>query len=212
VNLDRFDLIYFVALVTAIILHEIAHGVVALWFGDPTAKEAGRITLNPMPHVDPFGSVILPAMGVLSGLPVIGWAKPVPVNPMRLRNRRRDMLYVSLAGPGTNFALAIGAALFARSQYDGRFVFTLADLPLVVAIPLVFAIVNLFLGLFNFLPLPPLDGAALIERVLPRQWLPGWYRFRQYGFLVLFLLVFMTSFPSRIFEPFLEELYDFVLG
>jgi Zn-dependent protease len=213
VDIDRFDIVFFVALVAAIILHEIAHGVVAWWFGDDTAKRAGRITLNPVPHVDPFGSLILPALGVLSGIPVIGWAKPVPVNPARLRNRRRDMLIVSLAGPGTNFALAGIAAVIARSLYHdtGAPIVFLEDLPIGAVIALSFAVVNLFLGLFNFLPIPPLDGAAMIERALPESALQGWYRFRPYGILVLFLLVFMTDFTTRVFEPFLEELYDFVL-
>jgi Zn-dependent protease len=213
VHLDRITVVEFVALVIAVILHEISHGVVALWFGDDTAKRAGRLTLNPVPHIDPFGSIILPALGALSGIPVIGWAKPVPVNPARLRHSRRDMLFVSLAGPGTNFLLAFGAAVFARSQFHGAnaSVIYIDQLPLVVLFPLYFAIVNLFLGLFNLLPIPPLDGAALIERVLPPRWLPRWYQFRQYGILVLFLLVFLTSFPSKVFDPFVVRLDRFVL-
>src|ERR1700756_656037 len=111
-RLDRFTVIYFGVLVVAIILHEIAHGVVALWFGDDTAKRAGRLTLNPVPHIDPFGSIILPALGALAHVPVIGWAKPVPVNPSRLRSRR-DMLLVSLAGPATNLSLMLIAAVVA---------------------------------------------------------------------------------------------------
>src|SRR3954463_5150317 len=116
-RLDRFTVIYFGALFLAIILHEIAHGVVALWFGDDTAKRAGRLTLNPIPHIDPFGSIILPALGALSGYPVLAFAKPVPVNPARLRNPRRDMLVVSLAGPATNLLLMAIGALVARSLY-----------------------------------------------------------------------------------------------
>jgi Zn-dependent protease len=210
VHLDRITVVEFVALVIAVILHEISHGVVALWFGDDTAKRAGRLTLNPVPHIDPFGSIILPALGALSGIPVIGWAKPVPVNPARLRNRRRDMLFVSLAGPATNFLLAFGAAIVARSQFQRTNQSVVDELPLIVLFPLMFAIVNLFLGLFNFLPIPPLDGAAIVERVLPPRWLPRWYQFRQYGILVLFLLVFLTNFPSKVFDPFLVRLVDFV--
>jgi Zn-dependent protease len=210
VHLDRITVVEFVALVIAVILHEISHGVVALWFGDDTAKRAGRLTLNPVPHIDPFGSIILPALGALSGIPVIGWAKPVPVNPARLRNRRRDMLFVSLAGPVTNFLLAFGAAIVARSQFQRTNQSVVDELPLIVLFPLMFAIVNLFLGLFNFLPIPPLDGAAIVERVLPPRWLPRWDQFRQYGILVLFLLVFLTNFPSKVFDPFLVRLVDFV--
>jgi len=214
-HFDQATVIYFFALVAAIILHEISHGVVALFFGDDTARRAGRLTLNPLPHIDPFGSIILPAMGALAGVPVIGWAKPVPVNPNRMRNQRRDMLFVSLAGPASNLLLMSGAAVVARSLYHpsqfGGTIY-LTQLPLPVEIALVFAVVNLFLGLFNLVPIPPLDGAALLERVLPRQWLPGWYRFRPYGMLVIFLLVFWGGLPSHLLDPFLRRLYSFVLG
>jgi len=212
-HLDRITVIYFVALVAAIILHEISHGVVALCFGDDTARRAGRLTLNPVPHIDPFGSIILPALGALAGVPVIGWAKPVPVNPRRLRNPRRDMLAVSLAGPGTNFLLMLGSALVARALYHPpSFGFTtLAELPTGAQVALIFAAVNLFLGLFNLVPIPPLDGAALLERVLPERWLPGWQRFRPYGVLVIFFLVFWGGFPGHVFDPFLNRLYRFVL-
>lgn len=205
-NIDRVTVIYFVALIVAVILHEIAHGVVALWFGDDTAKRAGRLTLNPVPHIDPLGSIILPALVALAHIPGIAWAKPVPVNPARLRHQRRDMLFVSLAGPAMNFLLASVAAVATRAMVRA------GDTGIVVDFVWYFAVVNLFLGVFNFLPIPPLDGAALIERVLPREWLPGWYRFRQYGFLVLFLLVFATGFPSRVFQPFLDHLRHFVTG
>ncbi len=220
-HVDHVTVIFFVALIVSIILHEISHGVVAYGFGDDTAKRAGRLTLNPVPHVDPFGSIVLPVLGALTHVPVIGWAKPVPVNPAQLRNRRRDMLMVSLAGPTTNFALAAVGALVARWQFhsvQGSFLqsvhgdfFVLGDLPLRVLIPLLFAEVNLFLGIFNFLPIPPLDGASLVERVLPESWLPNWYRFRPYGILVLFLLVLRSSLLSDLFQPFLDHLYRFVL-
>ncbi|MDQ1456790.1 MAG: hypothetical protein QOH28_2410 [Actinomycetota bacterium] len=213
-HVDSVTVIFFSGLIAAIILHEISHGLVAFVLGDDTAKQAGRLTLNPVPHIDPFGSILLPVLGALTHLPVVGWAKPVPVNPARLRNGRRDLLLVSLAGPGSNFALAAVAAFVARSQFhpNGATFIVVTDLPMRVLVPLLFAEVNLFLGLFNFLPIPPLDGAALVERVLPRDWLEGWYRFRPYGILVLFLLVFSTDVTSRLFQPFLDHLYRFVLG
>ena len=213
-HVDSVTVIFFAGLIAAIILHEISHGLVAFVLGDDTAKQAGRLTLNPVPHIDPFGSIFLPVLGALTHLPVIGWAKPVPVNPARLRNGRRDLLLVSLAGPGSNFALAAVAAFVARSQFhsDGATFIVVTGLPMRVLVPLLFAEVNLFLGLFNFLPIPPLDGAALVERVLPRDWLAGWYRFRPYGILVLFVLVFSTDVTSRLFQPFLDHLYRFVLG
>ncbi len=206
--------ILFGCLVVAVICHEVSHGVVALWFGDDTAKRAGRLTLNPIPHVDPFGSLLLPAMGAVAGLPVLGYAKPVPVNVTKLRHPRRDMVFVSLAGPTTNFLLMAVAAVAARIMVNGG-----ADLgsalderspSLLLEIVFFFAVVNLLLGVFNLLPIPPLDGSALIERVLPRRWLPAWYRYRPYGFLLLLLLVFATNIISDIVDPFYTALSDFV--
>jgi Zn-dependent protease len=215
VHISQLTVVYFVALVVAIILHEISHGVVALWFGDDTARKAGRLTLNPVPHIDPLGSIIMPAIGALSGIPVIGWAKPVPVNPNQLRNQRRDMLLVSLAGPATNLLLMLASAYVARRLYhpvfgDSRFVF-IADLSLGVQFFLAFASANLFLGVFNLFPIPPLDGSALLERVLPPRWLPGWHRFQPYGVLVLFGLVLWGG-TGRVFNPLLRHLYTYILG
>jgi Zn-dependent protease len=211
----REAVILFGCLVVAVILHEISHGVVALWLGDDTAKRAGRLTLNPVPHVDPFGSIILPAMGALTGLPVIGWAKPVPVNPARLRHPRRDMVLVSLAGPTTNFVLMAIAALIARAIFrQGEGLGGAIDRgtsDLLLEIVFLFAVVNLLLGVFNLLPIPPLDGSALVERILPREWLPAWYRFRPYGMLVLFVLVFATGIVGEVVGPFYNGLYDFVV-
>jgi Zn-dependent protease len=212
----RETVILFGCLVVAVILHEISHGVVALWCGDQTAKRAGRLTLNPVPHIDPFGSLILPAMGALAGLPILGYAKPVPVNPNGLRHPRRDMVLVSLAGPTTNFLLMAVAAVVARamvsSPTDLLRAFSSQSPNLVVQILYYFAIVNLLLGVFNLLPIPPLDGSALIERILPAEWLPGWYRFRPYGILVLLVLVFFTGIVGDIIAPFQDVLYDFVVG
>ena len=212
-HLDQQTVIWFGCIIVAVILHEISHGVVALWFGDRTAKEAGRLTLNPIPHIDPFGSIVLPAMGALLGIPVLAWAKPVPVNPSRMHNPRRDMLFVSLAGPATNFLLMIAAALAARAAYTSITPVQFYDeLPLGILILFSFAVVNLFLGLFNLLPIPPLDGSSLIERVLPGAWLPQWYKFRPYGFLVLFVLVFSTGVISKFLRPFEDALFRFVFG
>jgi Zn-dependent protease len=212
VNIDHWTVYWFVGLVVAIILHEISHGLVALWFGDDTAKRAGRLTLNPIPHIDPFGSLVLPALGALTGLPVLAWAKPVPVNPARLRHQRRDMLIVSLAGPTTNFLLLFAAAVATRELIRNGNYLTPSDLPPVAGFLFAFAIVNLFLGLFNLLPIPPLDGSAVLERLLPTRHLETWYKVRPFGILVLFVLVFSTDFVSRIFDPFLDRLLDFLGG
>jgi Zn-dependent protease len=140
----------------------------------------------------------------------------VPVNPSRLRRPRRDMLFVSLAGPATNFLLALAAALLARWLVgQGQILATSFRHPepdLLVEIVFYFSLINLLLGLFNLLPIPPLDGSALIERVLPADWLPHWYRFRPYGILVLFGLVFFTGVIDTIISPFFDALIDFVLA
>jgi len=213
----REAVVLFGCLVVAIILHEISHGVVAFWLGDDTAKRAGRLTLNPVSHIDPFGSLILPAMGALAGLPIVGYAKPVPVDPRRMRNPRRDMLLVSLAGPASNLVLMAIAAVTTRwllnggsglaSTIDGS-----GD-NLLVQIVFSFAVVNLLLGLFNLLPIPPLDGSAIFERFMPASWLPMWSRFRPYGLLVVFLVVFMVpGLITAIVGPFYDALYNFVVG
>jgi Zn-dependent protease len=213
----REALILFGCLVVAVLLHEISHGVAAYAFGDDTAKRAGRLTLNPVPHIDPFGSLILPAMGALAGLPIIGYAKPVPVDPRRMRNPRRDMLFVSLAGPASNMVLMAVAAVTTKWLLNsGAGLASAIDRSgddLLVQIVFSFAVVNLLLGLFNLLPIPPLDGSAIFERFMPASWLPMWHRFRPYGLLVVFLIVFMVpGLITRIVSPFYDALYDFVVG
>jgi Zn-dependent protease len=208
------SVIYFGCLIVAVILHEISYGVVALWFGDDTAKQAGRLTLNPVPHIDPLGSIILPAFGAITGIPVIAWAKPVPVNPARMRHPRRDMLWVGLVGPFTNLLLMAIGAVVARSIFNNITILptdTLSDLPLSFQIAYYFALTNLFLAIFNFLPIPPLDGSSLLERILPEHWLPHWYRFQPYGMLLLFALVFFTPILSRIITPFQNDLFRFIV-
>lgn len=213
----REALVLFGCLVAAVLLHEISHGAAAYALGDDTAKRAGRLTLNPVPHIDPFGSLILPAMGALAGLPIIGYAKPVPIDPRRLRNPRRDMLLVSLAGPASNLVLMAAAAMATRWLLNsGSGLASAIDRSgddLLVQIVFSFAVVNLLLGLFNLLPIPPLDGSAIFERFMPASWLPFWHRFRPYGLLVVFLVVFMVpGLITRIVRPFYDALFDFVVG
>ena len=170
-------IVYLVVLIPSVMLHEISHGVVALAFGDDTAKRAGRLTLNPIAHVDPFGTIVLPLILALSSSGVFGWAKPVPVNPRRLRNPRQQALLVSLAGPVTNLGLAfIASAIYVAGPRND---WTRAAI-----------VVNVILAAFNLLPIPPLDGSAVVERVLPRSWWPQWLRFRQYSMALVFALVF----------------------
>jgi Zn-dependent protease len=177
--------LFIVVLVPSVILHEVAHGVVALRFGDDTAKRAGRLTLNPLPHIDPFGTVILPALLVFTTGTAFGYARPVPVTTSRLRRPRDHGLLVSLAGPATNIVLAVVAALVLRALLpDGD--------PLVLDLIFRFGIINAVLAAFNLLPVPPLDGSAVVERVLPRGLLPGWRRLARYAMPVVLLLVLLA--------------------
>lgn len=192
-----------IVVVPSIILHEVAHGAVANLLGDDTAKRAGRLTLNPVAHVDPFGTVILPGLLALSGLGAFGYAKPVPVTPSRLRDPRRHSLLVSLAGPGTNIVLAVGSALALRVLYSESFGGQrYYDDDLAVEVLLTLGLVNVLLAAFNLLPIPPLDGSALIERFLPTGWWPFWHKLRQWGMGVLLLLLLaVPGLLDRVLQP-----------
>jgi Zn-dependent protease len=186
--------------VPSIILHEVSHGVVALRFGDDTAKRAGRLTLNPIAHVDLFGTIILPALLSLSGLGVFGYAKPVPINPARMRHPRDDAVVVSLAGPATNVLLAIIAGVVLRLQHPAFL--ALGSGPWRLRIPLAFGIINVVLAVFNLIPIPPLDGSAVVDRFIPKAWRNGWESLRRYGFLILLGLVLLVPGAlSRLFNP-----------
>ncbi len=194
--------------VPSIILHEISHGVVALWFGDDTAKRAGRLTLNPIPHIDPFGTLILPAVLTLAGAGAFGYAKPVPINPGRLRHPRNESLLVSLAGPFTNILLALLSVVWLRYVRPPSAFFNLANGPLVDRIIFNLGYVNVILAAFNLLPLPPLDGSAVVERLLPRSWWPGWLKLRQYAMPALLLvLLLLPGQLDRVFNPALRLWY-----
>ncbi len=187
------DLIIFCAIVPSIILHEISHGWVALACGDDTAKRAGRLTFNPIAHVDPVGTIVVPAVMALSGIGFLAWAKPVPVNVARLRSPRNQGVLVSLAGPATNVVLAglcaLGfVAVHGSVPAPGTNQFTLAAEIFFYA-----GLVNVLLAMFNMIPLPPLDGSVLIERALPRAWWPGYLRFRQYTMPLLLVLVLLNA-------------------
>ena len=195
--LSRSSLILLAVLFPSVILHEVSHGAVAYVFGDPTARDAGRLTLNPLKHIDPFGTVILPAMLVLAGAPAFGYAKPVPVNVRRLRDPRNQSLLVSLAGPATNLVLVAVATVAFRVWRPSPF--TTAG-----EVVLSLGYINVVLAIFNMIPLPPLDGSAIVERMLPAQWWPGWLKLRQYsmGILLLILLVLPAKYGlSRVIDP-----------
>lgn len=191
-------------LVFAIVCHEVAHGAMARLLGDHTAEEQGRLTLNPVVHVDPLGTVILPGLLALTHLPVFGWAKPVPVNARRLRNPRWGMMLVAAAGPGSNLLLAalaaIGLGLFARSGVaetgtgTGLAAFAIANLGNFLAI-------NLFLALFNLLPIPPFDGSHIFEGLLPRGLARRYASIRNGGMLLVILLLVVLPWLVPGFDP-----------
>ncbi len=197
------EILLFVALIPSVILHEVSHGAAALAFGDDTAKRAGRLTLNPVKHIDPFGTIILPALLVLSGLGVIGYAKPVPVNVSRLRNSRNTSVVVSLVGPAVNIVLAIvlGLAYKTLVPVSIKALPTFGQEPTWAQLLFVAGYVNVLLAVFNLIPLPPLDGSAVLERFLPRSLLPGYYRIRPFTmFIPLILVVLDPSALSGLFN------------
>lgn len=184
-----------IPMVLAIVLHEIAHGYVARMLGDHTAADLGRLTLNPIRHVDPVGTLLLPLMLGLAGGPIFGWAKPVPVVPERLNHPRRDMAFVALAGPMTNLFLAAIAAVALRWWADPS-----GNLPAGGAAGFVvdnltsFLLINVFLAIFNLLPVPPFDGGHVVEALLPRRLAAGYARLRPFAFpVMLFLLVLLPT-------------------
>jgi Zn-dependent protease len=180
-----------IPMIVAIVFHEIAHGWTARMLGDPTAAELGRLSLNPIKHVDPFGTVILPGMLKLAGLPVFGWAKPVPVIKARLRNPRRDMMIVAAAGPGSNLVMGlIGAVLLgALLGWSGPMLDQMGPLHFLVLNLGNFILVNVFLALFNLLPVPPFDGGHIVEGLLPPALARKFAGLHRQALLVMILLL-----------------------
>ena len=185
-------------LIFAIVFHEVAHGWTARALGDPTAAQMKRLSLNPLRHVDPFGTVILPGLLKLTGLPVFGWAKPVPVVKERLRNPRRDMMIVAAAGPGSNFVLAaIGAVLLGLLLGSYQALQEPSLVARFVALHLVnFITINVFLALFNLLPIPPFDGGHIVEGLLPPRLARKWAGMHTKALLIMILLLVVLPWLS----------------
>ena len=207
--------VWLVPLVIAIVFHEVAHGLVARRLGDPTAESKGRLSLNPIKHIDPFGTVILPMLLALSHAPMFGWAKPVPVNYSRLNNPRRDMVLVALAGPGMNLILAlVGTAILAATveAKTGVGAFIAANARN-------FVLINIFLAIFNLLPVPPFDGGHVVEGLLPPGPAQSFRKLGRYSLLVLvlLLLVLPTLSPranvvARIVSPIVDQVTRIILA
>jgi Zn-dependent protease len=191
-----------VVLLFSVIVHEVAHGYVALRNGDPTARMLGRITLNPVPHIDPVGTILLPAILLMSHAGILfGWAKPVPVNPLNYRNYRWGEITVSAAGPLSNLALAAGFALLLRLGLMNLGFIKLAFFGVSI---------NIFLALFNLIPIPPLDGSHIVAILLPPNLLRLYSYLEPVGF-VLILLLFYTGVLGTLIMPLYRLILFFLL-
>jgi len=205
-------------LVIAIVCHEVAHGWMALALGDPTAKNQRRLTLNPVRHVDPVGTLLVPGFLALVSGPVFGWAKPVPVNKYRLRNPRYGMMAVAAAGPGTNIVLALLGAVALGVVAGLLSVPPTGALEWMIVALNYFILINIFLAFFNLLPIPPFDGSHILEGLLPRSWAAGYEKLRPLGMILFVMLIAATwAFPQwglieRIVLPPVEWLREHVMA
>lgn len=185
-------------LLLALTFHEFAHGYVAYQLGDPTAKNLGRLTLNPLKHLDPIGTI---AFFFIK----FGWAKPVPVNPQYFKDPKRDMLWVALAGPATNFVLAIVSAALAKGLWFFASQLPYSTMAEAILVPLNGMLIasvwiNLVLCIFNFLPIPPLDGSRILMGLLPNRMAVSYMKFERYGFVLVLVLAF-SGVLSKVIMP-----------
>jgi Zn-dependent protease len=196
-------ILFMVALIFSLSVHESAHAWTSNYFGDDLARLQGRISLNPVAHVDPIGTLLFPAIAFFTGAPVIGWAKPTPVNPLRWRNKRVANFWVSIAGVICNFIIAIVAGIIIRTLFTLNIIgFDLSpvrypDSLLVegaVKLLLTFFQLNVALGVFNLIPIPPLDGSKVLQSILPPSFEPGFEALERFGFILLILAMFTGVF------------------
>lgn len=197
--------VWFAAFVVSLTFHEAAHAWTAAKLGDPTARMLGRLSLNPLVHIDPIGTVLFPLIGMFTGAPLIGWARPVPVDVRYLRHPRRDFAIVAAAGPISNLILAVAcSSVFAVLPKQGE---TLG----VVALVLVTGVmVNVILAVFNLIPVPPLDGGNILSGVVPNGVAESIDRLRPYGFIVLYVLM-LSGVLSRLILPLQRALVNWLL-
>ena len=196
--------LWLLAFVPAIVLHEMGHAIAAYKLGDPTAKRNGRISFNPIRHIDPFGTVLLPLLLALANMPVFGYAKPVPYNPRYFKDPKKGELIVGLAGPAANLVQALAGTLIAfvlhsvvpASTWNG-----VSALSYVMVFLQMYVQVNLFLLFFNIIPIPPLDGSSIFAFILPRKYLNSYYKIQQWAMPVFMIVLILL--PRLIgFSPF----------
>jgi Zn-dependent protease len=185
-------IIQFGVVLFAISIHESAHAWMANKFGDPTAKNQGRITLNPIAHIDLIGTIIFPLLLAIAGAPVFGWAKPVMVNPYNLRDPRRANIFISAAGPGSNIISSFGGiVLFLILRNMGVLSGGAGSgIGILVYIFFFFIVINIYLAIFNLIPIPPLDGSGIIEGVLKGEALYNYQKIKPYGFIILLIIIY----------------------
>lgn len=183
----------------ALTIHEAAHAWTADRLGDPTARLLGRVSLNPIVHIDPIGTILLPLLAAYSGLPIIGWAKPVPVNISRLRHHRRDFMIVAAAGPISNIAQAVAGAVLIRIALET--VTGQGGPPLTIDILRQAVIINLLLAFFNLIPIPPLDGGNVLAGLVPEAAAAAIDKVRQFGFIALYALMLTGVLNALIIPP-----------
>jgi Zn-dependent protease len=201
-----------VVLLFAVSFHESAHGYVAMKCGDNTARDLGRITMNPLKHIDPFGSILLPLMLAIAGLPIFGWARPVPISLQGLPNPRKANLLISAAGPLSNFILAAaftGVVMLVRPYVHDSDPASVMHPLLLVAVLSV--LINIALGVFNLFPIPPLDGFGVLESLMPASFYPVAQWLRRYG-IVIFILAIYSGVIGKVMGPAQASVFNWLLG
>jgi Zn-dependent protease len=205
-----------VPMVFAIVLHEVAHGWVANRLGDPTARDLGRLTVNPLPHIDLIGTIILPVLCIISNAPIFGYAKPVPINPYNFKDPKKGMALSSLAGPGVNIAMALAFSFLLRVVLAGLegvvpepvWGWFATPLSLMLGYGI---IINVVLAVLNMIPIPPLDGSRVVYWLLPNRMAAAYYQLERFGIIILMLLMF-SGLLGRIMMPLLRPLLSLFLG
>lgn len=194
-------------LMFSIVVHEVAHGIIALRHGDTTARDAGRLTLNPIPHIDLFGTILFPLILIISNAGFLfGWAKPVPVNPWRLRLPKKDMAFIGAAGPLSNLLLAVAAGLLFRTAFS-----VLGGSGILLRTLFYAVYINVILAIFNLIPIPPLDGSRILIAFLPQGTAEKYIQLERYGMFIIFALM-MLGFFRLFLLPIANLLMQLIAG